>query len=540
MNCTTCQSLLVEFVYDELDGEKHAAVAAALEHCAECQAELAQLRQTMQVFDKVEALEVPAKLHNDILRSARLAAAEAGPQRSWLASFVASPAFSVAFSGLLLLGGGAAFYQLTYGGQAEYAPASVEVDSVATAAPEAQRPSGAADGEMQFAEELAASAAPVAEASAEDSADNERVVEGRHSLDRAGDIRQAQAENSLRPPTEGDFGDGRQRNDNADFDQPLGGSVTGASSSGSMPPSVAAPIQRGGSAARDPSATSNMMPTPTPNEPGPAPPTPQPEPEEEDEEFYGNERLALGGSLGSNSGRERDRDRRSSRSAVRPSPNDSHAPGSAATNNQARQDAPSPEPTAAVPSEPGAGAGYGSRDLAERYEEALPEAEEEARYADDFGGAAEEESAEVASEVAAAAPSREQGTRGESQSYADETEVTTGSGSSPADDYMDGVDHYDSGNWGRANRALRRYLEVAEPSDSRRAVARYLVGASYYQQGEYRNAERELLRFLDSNPGHRLADEARVLLEDIEQTQAPTNRRNAPSPASDSVEAEPR
>jgi TolA-binding protein len=109
-------------------------------------------------------------------------------------------------------------------------------------------------------------------------------------------------------------------------------------------------------------------------------------------------------------------------------------------------------------------------------------------------------------------------------------------------DYTEGIDFYDDGRWGRANRTLRRFLEVADPSDSRRAVARYLVGASYHQQGQYENAERELTRFLEGYPEHEYADEALVLLEDIQLRTSPANRRYAPAPAPalDAMEAEPR
>lgn len=545
MNCTTCQSLLVEFVYDELDEETHAAVAAALGDCAECQAELALLRQTMQVFDNIEPLEVPAKLHNDILRVARVAAAEVAPRRSWWAAFVASPAFSVAVSGVILVGGGTAFYQLTYGGdEPSYAP-SAEVDTVAQATPSDDSVAQGleADEEIEFAEELAASGTEPEEEPAAQPA--ERALEGRHSLDEAGRAIQAQAEaQSVRSSSgtaegagsaDGAGGAGLGLSDNVDFGGPTGGSITGASSSGATPAVEGAPMQRGGS--RDSSTVGNMMPSPSVDQPA-TPTAPQAQPEPVEEEDRAEERaLNLGGNMG-DFDRAREGDARTRQpNEIRPDSNDPHAPGSAATINEARAAAPSPEPVAMVPEPteasagPAAGTGYAAGGTSAgdewRQEEVLAEAEEAEE------GARYEDAAELDLDmVRSAAPARE-------QQYGEETE-TADTSSLLDDEYMDGIDHFDNGRWGRANRALRRFLEVAPQSDSRRAVARYLVGASYYRVGEYSNAERELRRFLDGHPGHDYADEAQVLLDAIGQETSPTNRRNAPAPALDSMEAEPR
>lgn len=133
MKCNECKELLVDYLYEEVDPATHASIEAALERCPECRAELAELRQTMSAFDTVEELEVPAKLHNDIVRHARLAAAEAHAKRSPIAAFFAGPAFGVAFSAVLLGGGVWIFGALTqdYGASSAPAEESAMATSVA-------------------------------------------------------------------------------------------------------------------------------------------------------------------------------------------------------------------------------------------------------------------------------------------------------------------------------------------------------------------------------------------------------------------------
>jgi tetratricopeptide (TPR) repeat protein len=249
---------------------------------------------------------------------------------------------------------------------------------------------------------------------------------------------------------------------------------------------------------------------------------------------------------------------------LRPEPNDPHAPGSTATINEARGNAPDPvgaaergpepepepepEPApivavAAAPSPPPTDAptsaseaqGFGQAQSGAPYDGALAglETEETADqeepgedYApayegvDDYGGDA------AADEVYLAEAEQTGSDRLRESENSDDSEFDSGLG------------HYDSGRYGRASRALGRFLDDSAASDPRRAEARYLLGAALYQQGEYRLAEIELDQFLSANPGHRYAEQAGVLLDDMATRNSPTNRRNAPSEATDLMEAQ--
>ncbi|MCB9532686.1 MAG: hypothetical protein H6700_13035, partial [Myxococcales bacterium] len=113
MNCEDCNQRLLDYAYEELDAPDRAAVEEALARCPQCREELAAIRTTMAAYSQLDALDVPAKLHADIVRSARLAAADARPERSWLGSVLASPVFGVALSVSLLAGGVWMFERLT-------------------------------------------------------------------------------------------------------------------------------------------------------------------------------------------------------------------------------------------------------------------------------------------------------------------------------------------------------------------------------------------------------------------------------------------
>ena len=100
MKCEQLKEHLVEYLYDELPAELRLEVESALESCPECTAELEELRLVHDLAASVPRLEVPPKVHNDILREARLHAskitAKQERQRFSLRAFFASPAFASA------------------------------------------------------------------------------------------------------------------------------------------------------------------------------------------------------------------------------------------------------------------------------------------------------------------------------------------------------------------------------------------------------------------------------------------------------------
>ena len=569
MNCDTCHSLLTDFVYDELDEGTRAEVEAALENCPECRAELAMLRRTAEAFDTIEALEVPAKLHNDILRAARLAAAEARPQRSRWAAFFASPALSAALSILLLAGGGAAFYQLTYGGgeSASESPYIEQATVAAVSEADEAEPETIEEEEMELAEELAPTPAPPEEAlvapaaeAVEHSAPRQEEEE-RHSLDqiaRNAEPVDREADDGVAFDLDNEGRDGSARGEPT-ATTPVGGSVTGASSSGrGIADFDASAVQRGGGGRtpHDDSRIGNMAPS-APRSTGPSPPAANAQEPEEPRRQRSNTRAAdSNDSLAARDGsREHD-----SFGGLRPDDSDPHAPGSAATINEARGDAsepvaamdpapeaelaPEPEPTVAVaapsPMPPAADSSTYAMETQQGYGQAGGGAYDDAQAHLEAGSLADREEfeEEYAPAYAEAGDEYEEQPAAE-QVYLAEAERSESSNSNSASsDYDTGIGHYDNGRYGRATRALGRFLDDAPSSDPRRAEARYFLGAALYRQGDYRLAQTELRQFLSENPGHAYASDAEVLLEDIEERNHPTNRRYAPSEALDSMEAQ--
>ena len=577
MNCETCHSLVMEFAYDELDERMRAEVEAALEKCPECRAELAELRRTAQAFDTIEPLEVPAKLHNDILRAARIAAVEAKPARSKWSAFLASPAFSAALALGILVGGGAVFYQMTYGGayapEANYATETV----VASATDEAAGPMTREEAEQELAEELGPTTEPepLTQQQAAAPENMEDPTEGRHSLERLAD-NEARAEDALNQPRPS-FDLDREEDDRFEVQdtvlgenrasERVGGTVSGASSAGrgiaDLDPSS---VQRGSgrASAYDDSRLGNMAssaarPTgpsrsePTPNEPSAR----ESAPDRNRSGNLGSRRnrdRASSGEEGTERSTSPVRTREDSSDAyagLAPPTDDSHAPRSAATIDEARvlaptasvpppeaepeavvvAAAPAPPPTSTRGYEParqqqgygqpsGGEAGGGGFDGSLAAAELEPE-EQSLRYEEEYeeGGYAhadvEADSDGPAREVSISEPS---------------------SDSSRASDFDIGSDHYDNGRYGRASQALSRFLDDASPDDSRRGDARYLLGAALYQQGDYSLARAELERFLRDHPGHGYTNQAQMLLGDIIARDQPRNRQLAPVEAFDSME----
>ncbi len=127
MDCTTCQSLLVEYAYDELDDARRDEVTAALARCPECRAELAVLQATRAAFEEPEALELSARRRADVLREARLAADRTTEAAAPWWSALLSPAMLTAAT--LLVAGTASWWIVRGGADA---PAQ-DVATVATA-----------------------------------------------------------------------------------------------------------------------------------------------------------------------------------------------------------------------------------------------------------------------------------------------------------------------------------------------------------------------------------------------------------------------
>jgi anti-sigma factor RsiW/TolA-binding protein len=100
MDCERVREHLIDYLYGELPPELQATVEDALGGCAECQAELAELRRIHQLAASLPSLEVPAPVHANIMREARLHAdalrAGRGSVFASLKALFASPAFASA------------------------------------------------------------------------------------------------------------------------------------------------------------------------------------------------------------------------------------------------------------------------------------------------------------------------------------------------------------------------------------------------------------------------------------------------------------
>ncbi len=160
MKCEQVKEHLLDYLYGELPPELNETVERALGECPECAAELAELQQVRRAAGSLPALEVPPRVHNDIMRAARLQADEYAkakrPAFSWSA-FFASPALASALVIGLVLGVGYMLTQQAGGGlgveQMEAGTESAEPTAVAAAdrgeTPEAETPANVAEPEVQ-------------------------------------------------------------------------------------------------------------------------------------------------------------------------------------------------------------------------------------------------------------------------------------------------------------------------------------------------------------------------------------------------------
>lgn len=55
MDCTTCHDRILDYLYDEMDSETRAAFEVALEQCADCAREVAELRTVLSMLDEAPA-----------------------------------------------------------------------------------------------------------------------------------------------------------------------------------------------------------------------------------------------------------------------------------------------------------------------------------------------------------------------------------------------------------------------------------------------------------------------------------------------------
>lgn len=109
MSCETIREHFVDYLYGEPSEEVIARVQHEVSECADCAAELEKLETVKSAMSSLPALEVPPRVHQDILREARLAADRRAPGSGRgfsLALIWRSPAFAAACLVALVLGVG--------------------------------------------------------------------------------------------------------------------------------------------------------------------------------------------------------------------------------------------------------------------------------------------------------------------------------------------------------------------------------------------------------------------------------------------------
>lgn len=70
MNCQECHDHIIDYLYEELDETTLAAFERALEACPDCRDEVAELRQTLQTFDRLPTISLPEARREAILSAA--------------------------------------------------------------------------------------------------------------------------------------------------------------------------------------------------------------------------------------------------------------------------------------------------------------------------------------------------------------------------------------------------------------------------------------------------------------------------------------
>jgi len=542
MNCETCREHLVDYLYGELDERRRKAVEAALSACPECRAELASLQAIRDGWQRTAEVEPPARMRANILREARLAA-DPGPSDREAAPWwtvVFQPAFAMA--AVAVLGVGASIAVVSTGGDGSDAPSmeavanGPQLDDDGVAPMAALEESPEAEPAMDSMDE-----ATIGRGYAEDE-EAEEIDEVATSANQpgAGDDLDDRAPGAPRPATTRGAG-GANPDDAARLN--LGGSLRadrGGEGASAMP--VREPWQSrtlGGSVLDNEGriVTNAMAPSADP-EPEPTP-VAQAEAAPVDYDMDRNRDAATGssalGSLGTGAGGggassgsssgmaayETERyggDDGSARgrgtttatsgstgavAAAAPMVEEAEIAGEPASaqrpSRSSSAPAPAPAPTpspAPTPTEPDAVASvWGAEDDAAGNEQG-------ATYGYGYGDSAESE---------------DSGPVGDS--FADETarEARAELGVSPDDHYARGTAAYDRGDYFAAVDDLSSFVAGAAPNDARRAEALYHVGASQLQLGQRDAARSTLERFVALYPGHAWADQARALLDDLDE-----------------------
>lgn len=498
MNCEHSQTLLIDYLYGEVDDGARLEVEAALAECAACREELAALRRTHAALDELPALEVPARLHADLLRAARLHAAERAPRRSPFAALFAGPAFALAASAVLVTGGAFLVVQLSSGDARQEADMAATASALSepeeTVARNEGVPQAAPTGTVLVPEERAA--APEPEPGLDFAAQEQQQGV---ALRGAGGL----GAGAATPAAE----DGDSANDELAVGE-LGGALgrtRGGAASGS-----AGAGRRSTDALEDSlGGIANV-----------AEPTPARDAREQArsarEESYGDrDDLAMAAPEQAESERPAE-------------PVAALAPGGPPTTVAPPPDPSSSAPVVPAPSAPAPRGGAGLGGDGDRH---TPSAE-----------------ATVAESRSVAATPRRAG------SGAPPSEAAAGSVDSEADGYFAetprdegiaalGVDatwtealgYYDGGDFRQAASRFDAFVAAADSGDARMPEALYYAATANLRIGRADAARYMLQRFLDGFPGHRLAADARVLLEQIArdaEREAEPLRQRSESPSS--------
>jgi TolA-binding protein len=149
MNCQQVKAHLVDYLYGELPPELEREVEDALDQCPECAAELAQMREVHELVAALPRLDVPAQVHQNILREARLAAdtasASPAPRPRFWTTLLSPPALATALLLCLVLGVGIMLQQQALSPDrdgahyTDHAAPAEEPPTMVAAAPEDER-----------------------------------------------------------------------------------------------------------------------------------------------------------------------------------------------------------------------------------------------------------------------------------------------------------------------------------------------------------------------------------------------------------------
>lgn len=532
MTSSTDTDLLVAYLYDELPAAEREAVDVRLANEPALAGELASLRLTHEAYASLGDVEVPARVRQNVLRAARVAARETSHSRAWWAH----PGFAMAAAVVIVSGGG--FLALRIAQPAdESAPIATQV---AAADPETESIEGFADeapieeealarellDEVEESEEEAANAAPpVAEAAAA----------GPRASGAPSDSAEERLRGVLSPPAESPVAQNRgtraaaprrpaatsarQREPNAALTNEAARSGGAESTSGA---SGFGGVARGDFERGDDFGYEGRAGRPGYGTPG----------QQSDRDELGAVGAARGGGGFASSG----------------------SLGQSGASNMAwEQAAPPPAPQAdeealgledslplaededLAPARDSGGSEIAAREASPAFDDlgaaagAPAEAEEVALQSttrarrnrrDAAPAAAAPEPSAPTAAPRTPPPADDSRTVQEAQAFANVESDTEREGErreQGADSaFAAALADYDGGNDGRAARRFRRFLDDASPSDPRRADALYYLGAAQYRQGDRSAAEATLSRFVATYPNHARADDARALLRQMQ------------------------